>query len=670
MLRWFEVLTRRRTATVAAFAMVGAVAIFQTLIIVKLAVAQTNTAHIIDLSGLQRTRSQQLAYLAVSATSAVPEQNLLAKTDSLIGDMVRTRAEVLRHPQYAEPLDHFGGTALGEDMVSYFANVRQLERHPRDRAALLDLQQGRVLFLAALDNVVTKRVQIAAAAQQSLIADLFLGLLLQLATITGVGLMIVAPSNRRIVSLLSDLDRANEEMESSFAGNPDSIAVYDVDGYLRRVNDSRSRLYGAPSEDVIGRHILEFVNANDAERISQFFARACAGETVNTETKFVVREGRPVEVAVTMYPRLLNNVVVGINTVSKDLTALRAAEAAGAEQRRRLEDLYAIASSYDADTQAQLCAAIHVMTASLGYDYGVVTEISNDVVTLVAKSGDVRGLVVGHQSPYRGSLSQITVEAEIVFEARDFEASPYTAAAMRRFGWTSVAGMKIVADGKIHGTVGFASTKMREADLSVDDISFMRLSCALFATIIERDRQIRQLDALASFDTLTKVRNRAEFGKRLAELVATGLPFALHSIDLDGFKAVNDRFGHTAGDAVLQIAATRLLHVVRSADDVFRLGGDEFAILQAGTGSADEALSLASRIIASFREPIEAGASRHLVGSSVGIAMLPAHGTNAVELVEAADAALYRAKQSGRGRYVVAVAAEPTVLTRAGRAVV
>jgi diguanylate cyclase (GGDEF)-like protein len=133
---------------------------------------------------------------------------------------------------------------------------------------------------------------------------------------------------------------------------------------------------------------------------------------------------------------------------------------------------------------------------------------------------------------------------------------------------------------------------------------------------------------------------------------------------------VNDRFGHTAGDAVLQIAATRLLHVVRSADDVFRLGGDEFAILQAGTGSADEALSLASRIIASFREPIEAGASRHLVGSSVGIAMLPAHGTNAVELVEAADAALYRAKQSGRGRYVVAVAAEPTVLTRAGRAVV
>jgi diguanylate cyclase (GGDEF)-like protein len=174
------------------------------------------------------------------------------------------------------------------------------------------------------------------------------------------------------------------------------------------------------------------------------------------------------------------------------------------------------------------------------------------------------------------------------------------------------------------------------------------------ASIIERSRQLRRLDALAHTDSLTNLPNRIDFNMRLSELVESDKPFALHYVDLDRFKAVNDTYGHAAGDAVLRITAKRLLSCARANDLVARLGGDEFAIIQSGPVDTVGAAELAQRIVDAFKNPIALDEATHDVGVSVGVALYPEHGRDAHALARAADEALYASKRGGRKRMALA----------------
>jgi diguanylate cyclase (GGDEF)-like protein len=167
--------------------------------------------------------------------------------------------------------------------------------------------------------------------------------------------------------------------------------------------------------------------------------------------------------------------------------------------------------------------------------------------------------------------------------------------------------------------------------------------------ILERARSAQtQVHRLAVFDSLTGLHNRASFIRRLDDLVATATPFALLSIDLDRFKAVNDQFGHLVGDEVLVEIGSRLGAQKAPGDVVARIGGDEFIMLV-----TDDALrrttKLAPSIIAALAQPVVTARARAYVGASVGAAFYPQDGSVADEVRQAADLALYRAKQHGRG---------------------
>lgn len=160
-------------------------------------------------------------------------------------------------------------------------------------------------------------------------------------------------------------------------------------------------------------------------------------------------------------------------------------------------------------------------------------------------------------------------------------------------------------------------------------------------------------DFLAHSDHLTGLANRRVFNRRIAELLRSprsgeAPSFALLAIDLDRFKALNDRLGHVAGDKALAQVARRLERLVPKAATLTRLGGDEFAVLLLGMGP-DDALSLATRIAAAIAAPyrIEAGMTAHL-GASIGIACAPLHGTTEDDLIRRADMALYEVKDKGR----------------------
>ncbi|WP_296744815.1 EAL domain-containing protein [Mesorhizobium sp.] len=172
-----------------------------------------------------------------------------------------------------------------------------------------------------------------------------------------------------------------------------------------------------------------------------------------------------------------------------------------------------------------------------------------------------------------------------------------------------------------------------------------------FDDVTERRRAEERMAHLAHHDTLTNLPNRSMFRERLDQaLVETkGAPLAIFSLDLDRFKAVNDTFGHPAGDWLLKCVAGRLRRCLRSERDmVARFGGDEFAIIQFDIKTEADAEKLAKRIVEVIGKPYRDRGREMHVGVSLGIALYPGDGQDADTLLTNADMALYRGKSEGR----------------------
>jgi diguanylate cyclase (GGDEF)-like protein len=175
-----------------------------------------------------------------------------------------------------------------------------------------------------------------------------------------------------------------------------------------------------------------------------------------------------------------------------------------------------------------------------------------------------------------------------------------------------------------------------------------------FTDITERRRSQAKIAHMAMHDALTGLANRVLYNERLEQAltrVKRGEMVAVHLLDLDHFKHVNDTLGHPAGDKLLKDAAERLRALVRECDTIARMGGDEFAVLQVGIGQPAGATVLAQRIIEALCQPFQIDGRQVVVGTSVGIAIGPADGLASDELMRNADLALYRAKGDGRGTY-------------------
>jgi len=170
----------------------------------------------------------------------------------------------------------------------------------------------------------------------------------------------------------------------------------------------------------------------------------------------------------------------------------------------------------------------------------------------------------------------------------------------------------------------------------------------------QREQQER-LQRLAHYDALTGLPNRVLLARRLQECMDQALrdshQLAVAYLDLDGFKPVNDRLGHGAGDQLLVTVASRLLGALRPADCVARLGGDEFVILLPGLASRAEGEALLHSLMQSIAAPYALGTERAIVTASIGYTLYPEDGADADALLRHADQAMYAAKQAGRNRF-------------------
>jgi len=172
---------------------------------------------------------------------------------------------------------------------------------------------------------------------------------------------------------------------------------------------------------------------------------------------------------------------------------------------------------------------------------------------------------------------------------------------------------------------------------------------------IERKRAQEQIRDLAYHDELTRLPNRRLFLDRLGLALTQARRkrqlLAVMMLDLDGFKIVNDRLGHAKGDLLLQRVGDRLKACIRSGDTVARLGGDEFTILLPELAQADDAARSAHKILDAFTHPFMVEDQELSIGTSVGISLYPADGTDAATLLKNADSAMYRAKKQGGNTY-------------------
>ena len=178
----------------------------------------------------------------------------------------------------------------------------------------------------------------------------------------------------------------------------------------------------------------------------------------------------------------------------------------------------------------------------------------------------------------------------------------------------------------------------------------------VFSDISQLKDAVARLEFLAHHDPLTSLPNRLLLFARLEHCIGLSRrerqSAALLMLDLDRFKDVNDSFGHLAGDELLQQVAVKLSSRLRGIDTVTRLGGDEFALLLEDLSHPQDAALVAAEIIESLNEPWQLSNGVEVrIGVSIGISLLPEHGTSSEELLQHADAALYRAKAEGRGNF-------------------
>jgi diguanylate cyclase (GGDEF)-like protein len=238
--------------------------------------------------------------------------------------------------------------------------------------------------------------------------------------------------------------------------------------------------------------------------------------------------------------------------------------------------------------------------------------------------------------------------------------------------------VKLLADGDqpllppvLSAALASRAPQLLEARIKTPDLEIwheLRISCYANADgapellVIGRDMTVQhateeRLRHMATHDALTELPNRLLLSDRMRMVIAnsrrSGQGFAVASIGLDGFKKVNDGLGHPIGDALLRMAAQRLRKTLRDSDTLARVGGDEFVAILPGTATEAQIKLVTGRLIATLQSPFEIDSHTIYVGASVGVSVYPQHGEDDIRLLALADAAMSRAKETGKARAVV-----------------
>lgn len=445
-----------------------------------------------------------------------------------------------------------------------------------------------------------------------------------------VGVVGFARDGRQQREVEEQFIRAEEQFRSLFENHPDALALHDLEGRFTRVNASCLQMTGYTVDELIGQtpEILAPDTWAAGEPILSSVAR---GETVAIERTIVTKSGASREVHVLAVPLTDDGRVRGYCAITRDVTEERRAERSFARQASRIADLYRIAAAANVGSLDKVAATLNVGMAELGADRAYVGHFHDGAVEIVQSAG-------GETRASDASNLQAIVDAADVVVQPAFAGAPLT------------------VEGKAYGAVGFVQDA-RTLPASGADRDYIAALATLISSAIQQCEREKRLDTLAFGDPLTGLPNRALLQDRLEQTLLSARrhrrSFAAHYVDIDHFKTINDTYGHHVGDAVLIAVAAWLRTMLRDSDTIGRIGGDEFVVLQPEIDSQRQAEDLAAKLCSIRDHPFRIGPRDIAVTISVGCAVFPVDAENPVDMLRAADAALYEVKNHGRDGFAV-----------------
>jgi diguanylate cyclase (GGDEF)-like protein/PAS domain S-box-containing protein len=310
------------------------------------------------------------------------------------------------------------------------------------------------------------------------------------------------------------------------------------------------------------------------------------------------------------------------------------------------------------DLRQLMTEAVATATATLGVDLGGVLELDAAEGTLVVvagvglparPTGGARiALTDSTDVGYTMRTGEPTIVVDVATETR-FQAHP----TLVELGVVSSLNVPIGSRDAPFGVLNVHAREPRA--FSEDEVGFLTTVATLIIVAVERDRKEQLTRHAALHDPLTGLPNRVLALDRLAHALARRhrerIDVAVFVLDLDRFKTINDSFGHAAGDEVLLALGPRLTAAVRVTDTVARLGGDEFVVICPDVDAGRGVTEVAERLAAAVARPLVLDSGEHFFTVSTGIALAGTRNDTPASLLGDADAAVYRAKERGRGRY-------------------
>ena len=482
------------------------------------------------------------------------------------------------------------------------------------------------------------------------------------------------------VSLRTDLERVVDartaaliESEARLRAitqtNADAIVVVDATGRVCAWNGGATRLFGHSEIEAVGREIAELLpgQLSDGHREGPVWHVGGAGrdDVRVSELSVLHADGRevPVELSLTSWTHDGEKFHTGI---LRDIRKRRQAE----EQLRfehaaaELLERIAIAANEAPGPREALSDALSLVADYLGWSLGHAFLVEDGDLDAPLISANWHAPADGRFDDFVAASESLTctrgvgIPGQVIESAAPIWLAPVADVAdFPRAGFAAAAGLKtycgfpIRSRDTIVGALEFFSTVELRSEPAV--LELMDHVGTQLGRVIERDQSERRLTHLALHDPLTGLSNRRVFHEHLelflGQAVRRDSHVAVLLLDLDGFKAVNDSWGHAAGDALLVEVARRLVTSTRRGDSVARLGGDEFAIAMAEITGPDQAEARASRILEQLTEPVSVAARLLRVTCSLGIA-LSDPSTRAEDLLRNADLAMYNAKAAGKSR--------------------
>jgi diguanylate cyclase (GGDEF)-like protein len=322
------------------------------------------------------------------------------------------------------------------------------------------------------------------------------------------------------------------------------------------------------------------------------------------------------------------------------------------ESQERLRALARVASLHAGSVDRQISETLQFAALALELQGALVTRAFDDEVKVVHAVGET--LQVGETYPFAESYTRHIFGANKLIAFWNPESNQYlNDPAQARFGWGALITATAFADGVPVGAVSFMSRRPRRRPFEGADLDFVRVVAAMIGASLARERREDELEAIAYVDAVTRLPNRRygmeQLGLAIARAARSGEVVVVYFIDLDGFKGINDAFGHAIGDEFLAITAARLRAVLREGDVLARVGGDEFLAMQVMAQDDAGALRLGERLIEAASDRAIFEGRSVAVGASVGIAVYPRDASTPEELLERADQAMYASKRAGKG---------------------